>query len=68
MNYRTKFYDDQELTTALTVSHYHNTIAAKAAGPDLIVRVNGMDPNRDLDVRVRATPSAEIDAASTEAA
>jgi len=36
-----------------------NTVVAKGAGGKLHVRVHGLDPNRDLDVRVRATASAE---------
>jgi hypothetical protein len=44
-----------------------NTIVAKGAGGKLHVRVHGLDPNRDLEVRVRATASAE-EPIGTEAA
>jgi hypothetical protein len=38
-----------------------NAIAAKGATGALRVRVRGLDPNRDLDVRVRANQAVSID-------
>ena len=46
-----------------------NAIVATGASGSLKVRVHGLDPNRDLDVRVRATAAAEAaDANEAEAA
>ncbi|HWA22066.1 MAG TPA: hypothetical protein VG735_06690 [Caulobacterales bacterium] len=45
-----------------------NTIVAKGAGAKLHVRVHGLDPNRDLDVRVRVTASSEVESIDAEAA
>jgi hypothetical protein len=49
---------------ASSVAIKGNVILAKGAGADFLVRVHGLDPNRDLDVRVRVTGSTE---AETEA-
>jgi hypothetical protein len=47
---------------AATFSIKGNTILAIGAGGELKVRVHGLDPNRDLDVRVRATAAAQAEA------
>ena len=53
---------------ATTVEAKGNRILVKGAGSGFYVRVHGLDTNRDLDVRVRATASSDAEPAEAEAA
>ena len=54
---------DAEGAASFTIKD--NTVVAKEAGAKLRVRIHGLDPNRDLDVRIRATASAGDKSAET---